>query len=257
MLLAQVEAQMGIFRRRSEGLLAYETVLDALGRDHDMGSYNDEVELSAILGSVARTDDFDRGFRPRRHTSRLDDVRRKFDEGGWPPPIRLFRLGELYFVVDGHHRVAVARERNWATLPAQVRRVCTVAYARACLSNIDLAASAAERRFLEQLPLADGVREANWLHTPADWSRIADSAMAWGLRRQLADGTTYCCATDLAAAWWETEVMPVVGSWRQHAADDTTTDLPDLQVFLAALAHRDCLGTLDWADPANEYAPCR
>lgn len=247
---------MSIFSRRGEPLLSYDEVIEAVGRHHDMGSYGDEVRLDAIVGSVARTEEFRAGFRPRRGTDRLDGVRRQFDEGRYPPPIELLRLGELYFVVDGHHRVAVARERNWVSIPARVRRLCTVAYARCCLRATDLAGSAAERRFLESIPLPDDVRRENWLASPADWSRLGDAAMAWGFRRQLADGTTYCCATDLALAWWEEEVRPVVASWRQAAGAETPTDLPDLQVFVAALAQRDGLGQLDWSDPLNERAPC-
>lgn len=248
---------MGILRRQRDPLLPYDAVLEALGRDHDMGTYTDEVELDSVVGSVSRTEDFDRAFRPRRRTDRMDHVRRLFDEGRYPPPIHLFRLGRLHFVVDGHHRVAVARERNWATLPARVHRVCTVAYARACLRTVDLDASAAERRFLEQLPLPAGVRETNWLESPAEWSRLADAAMAWGYRRQNGDGASYCCASDLAAAWWEQEVAPAVSLWRDHLGDDEEgAAQPDLQVFVAALAHRDSLGSLDWADPANELVPC-
>ncbi len=245
------------FRRRGESPLSYDAVLEAVGRAHDMGTYTDEVPLDAVVGSVARSAELGPGFRPRGRSDRLEGVRRQFDQGRYPPPIQLLRLGELFFVVDGHHRVAVARERNWASLPARVRRLCTVAYARCCLRASTLASSAAERRFVEQVPLPDEVHRANWLASPADWARLGDAAMAWGFRRQLRDGATYCCAADLAVAWWEQEVQPVVAQWRRAAADaGTPTDLPDLQVFVSALAHRDGLGQLDWSDPLNEQAPC-
>ena len=243
------------WNRDREPLLSFDEVLGAVGREHDMGESTDEVDLRAVVGSVARSDDFDREFRPRRRTDRLAETRRLFDEGRWPPPVRLLRLGDLFFVVDGHHRIAVARERKWATLPAVVRRICTVAYARAALRQADLATSAAERRTLERLPLPDEVRRANHLDAPADWARIADAAMAWGYRRTLADGTTYCCAADLAAAWWHQEVVPVVAAWRGRA-DLPAPDLTDVQVFVAALAQRDGLGALDWDDPVNEQVPC-
>jgi hypothetical protein len=184
--------------------------------------------------------------------ARLDDVRRKFDEGSFPPALELVRLGDLHFVIDGHHRVAVARERNWTTLPARVRRICTVAYARCCLRLTDLPTSEAERHFLEDVPLPDDMRAELRLDRPADWARLRDAALAWGYKRQRSGGTTYCCAHDLAAGWWSEEVLPVVQRLREHEP----TDLADIQLFVAALARRDSLGRLDWDDPANADTPC-
>ncbi len=67
-------------------------------------------------------------------------------------------------------------------------------------------------------------------------------------------GETYCCAADLAAAWWEQQVVPVVRTWRKQ--DDVDEDQPDLQVFVAALARRDGLGRLDWDDSVDSQVPC-
>lgn len=245
-----------LLHRGRPDLLLFERVLEAAGRVHDMGTYDDEVALDSVVGSVSRVEDFDLDFRPRRRSARLDGVRQQFDANPGPAPIELFRLGELHFVIDGHRRVAVARERNWLSFSARVHRLCTVAYARACLREVDLAAVAAERRFLEQLPLPDHVRRENWLQSPADWSRLADQAMAWAYRRQLVDGSTHRCAVDLASAWWEEEVVPIVNAWRTKPDQVESHSLPDLQVFVAALADRDGLGRLDWSDPLNEQVPC-
>jgi hypothetical protein len=36
------------------------------------------------------------------------------------PPVKLYKLEEAYFVVDGHHRVSVARYHDVPTLEAAV-----------------------------------------------------------------------------------------------------------------------------------------
>ena len=236
--------------RRTAAPLA--DALDALGDDGDMGRYGDEVSLDSIVGSAARADDFDAEWRPRRSMPRMVDVRRKFDQGSFPPPLELVRLGDLHFVIDGHHRIAVARERRWTTLPARVRRICTVAYARSCLRLADLPTSQAERFFLEDVPLPDEVRSELRLDQPADWARLRDAALAWGFKRERSNRTTYVCAHDLAASWWTEEVLPVVQRMRERE----DTDLADVQLFVAALARRDGLGRLDWDDPANAATPC-
>ncbi|MCV2395151.1 ParB/RepB/Spo0J family partition protein [Actinotalea sp. M2MS4P-6] len=231
--------------RRVAGLLPYDAAIEALGSAGTMGRYDDEIPLSAVVGSVARSTDFDDRFRPLRPRSdRWRRVRGMFRDGGFPPPIEVVRLGEVYFVVDGHHRVAAARELGWTTLPAHVRRVCTVAFACACLRAESLPTKAAERRFLERFPLPDDVLTTLDLDRPADWARVADAAMAWGFQQQSA-GTAYCCAHDLAAAWWRTEVAPRVARLR---ADGVGAGLGDLALYVLALAERDGLGLLDWAD---------
>ena len=75
--------------RHAEPLLPLSDALDALGNDGDMGRYGDEVSLDSIVGSAARPDDFDAEWRPRRSMPRLADVRRRFDEGSFPPPLGL------------------------------------------------------------------------------------------------------------------------------------------------------------------------
>lgn len=251
---------MSSWWRRAEPLIPLTSALDALGDEGVTSRYTDEVLLDRVVGSVARFEDFDARFKPLRRTDRMTGVRRRFAAGNHPPPIDLVQLGDLYFVVDGHHRVAVAREQGWTTLPARVRRICTVAFARCCLRVADLPAKAAERRFLELVPLPDDVRTDLWLDRPADWAQLEEAALAWGHQREQADGTRYCCAHDLAAAWWAGEVLPAVRRLRRRAEAEgqarRIVDLTDVQVFVTALAERDGLGGLDWADPANDEVAC-
>ncbi len=132
-------------RHQGEPLLPFADVLAAVGAQGVMGTEAREVPLDAVVGSVARPEEFDAHFRPRRRTDRWARTRARFDAGQFPPPVELIQLGDLYFVEDGHHRVAVARERGWASLPARVRRICTVAVAQCCLRMADLADKRAER----------------------------------------------------------------------------------------------------------------
>ncbi|MDQ1512370.1 MAG: hypothetical protein QOC59_212 [Microbacteriaceae bacterium] len=85
-----------------------------------------EIRVDRIVGSVDRVEDFDRDFRPRRTLSRrrLDSLRAAFP-GGDLPAIDVFEVGGAYFVEDGHHRVALARERGAEFLDAQVTRLRT------------------------------------------------------------------------------------------------------------------------------------
>ncbi len=174
-----------------------------------------------------------------------------FDTPRGLPPVRLVQLGELYFVADGHHRVSVARERGQLVVTAQVRRICTVAYAMSCIRAQHLTTKAAERSFLERVPLAEDLREQLWLDRPADWARLADTAEAWGLRRSLVRGDRLD-RHGLAAAWWRDEVVPVLHHVRARGIG---LALRDVELYVAALGVRDELGLPHWpADLAERLA---
>ena len=229
---------------RPSRLLSLDETLAALGRDGRVGRRTTEVAVTDIIGSADRTTDFDEQFRltnpalqPR--WQRLHDAMRAGTE---PPPVQLVQLGELYFVIDGHHRVSVARSLGRGWLSAHVLQLCTVAYAACCLRAAHLPAKAAERRFLEHVPLPEDTRRQLWLDDPASWSRLTDAVHAWGLRaahhrQQLLD------RCELATNWWHEEVQPVIRQLRAHG---TGVDLPDLQLYVAALAYRDQRGETDW-----------
>ena len=81
----------------------------------------EEIPLDRIVGSVGRYRDFNRAFLPRGHIdpqrwTRIDQLRRR----ATLPPIDVFKIGDVYFVQDGNHRVSVARTRGDRTIRAHV-----------------------------------------------------------------------------------------------------------------------------------------
>ena len=80
------------------------------------------VEMDQIVGSVGRWRDFDRSFLPARASGgeRWKRIDRAFQRGEYLPPVELYEIGDAYFVVDGHHRVSVARYHDVPTVEAAV-----------------------------------------------------------------------------------------------------------------------------------------
>jgi hypothetical protein len=80
------------------------------------------VALSQITGSVDRVDDFDAALRPRddRTQQRWLRVATARSEGQTLPPVELIRIGESYYIEDGHHRVSVALARGEDEIEAEV-----------------------------------------------------------------------------------------------------------------------------------------
>ncbi|HJS93019.1 MAG TPA: hypothetical protein VJ741_02065 [Solirubrobacteraceae bacterium] len=80
------------------------------------------VPLHAIVGTLEPTRNFDSKFRPasnlvRRRWERIALAHRKGDA---VPPVMLRRQADGYYVVDGRHRVSVARALGYRDIDAWV-----------------------------------------------------------------------------------------------------------------------------------------
>ena len=98
----------GALRRQDDHLLDFNKISPWLRQKLYRGMQ--DIPVEAIVGSVNRAQDFNRNFRPLRDTSsrRWVEMHVLANEQGWPP-IEVYKVGNLYFVEDGHHRVSVAR----------------------------------------------------------------------------------------------------------------------------------------------------
>jgi hypothetical protein len=107
---------------RPNDLLSFEEVRQSLRLQDSTYKGLQEIELDKIVGSVGRYRDFTRTFLPKSDRSeerwrRVDAV--THDLQG-TPPIEVFKIGDVYFVRDGNHRVSVARTHGASTIEAYV-----------------------------------------------------------------------------------------------------------------------------------------
>ena len=193
-------------------MLPFEEVVAALGRrgQRDLGVQTIPVE--SIVGSVdRRRGEFDRSFRPasaqlRSRWERIAMARRR---GERMPPIEVFRVGELHFVQDGHHRVSVARALGDAMIDAHVIEVLTATAPGPGLTVRDLPLKQHEREFHERVPLPAAVRPR--IRFPSKWkyAQLASFVEAWGFRASHAR-EHLMGRQEMAQAWFREEYVPVV-----------------------------------------------
>jgi hypothetical protein len=136
-------------------ILPYDEVVAALGYLEESYVGLQTVPLDAILGTVDRAKGFDRQFRPTtaRVRARWERIANAVRRGEPMPPISLFKIGEVYFVRDGHHRVSVARALGRTEIDAYVVEVRTRVGADRTLRMDDLPKKSHERVFYERIPL--------------------------------------------------------------------------------------------------------
>ncbi len=109
-------------RRRPNHLLAYDVVRERVRAGLPVYRGMRSVPLEKIIGSVNRYGDFDRAFLPTQEYTidRWLNIGRAYYEDIPLPPVKLYQVGDVYFVVDGNHRVSVARELGREFIDAEV-----------------------------------------------------------------------------------------------------------------------------------------
>src|SRR3954447_16278095 len=113
---------LGILKRQSNELIPYHEVKRRLSPERESYRGFQVVPVHQIVGSVDRFRDFDREFLPRRSNTagRWKNIDRAYYHDVRLPPIQLYKVGDVYWVKDGNHRVSVAKERGVDFIDAEV-----------------------------------------------------------------------------------------------------------------------------------------
>jgi len=114
---------------KSDELLQYDEITRKMHIDGLSSTGIKEIPVDAIVGSVNRYQDFDRDFLPLRDddVERWARVKAVMTSPGSPglPPIRVYQIGEAYFVLDGNHRVSIAKQMGIEKIEAHVVKIKT------------------------------------------------------------------------------------------------------------------------------------
>jgi hypothetical protein len=236
----QVLSRLAAWLRREPDdvniMLPFHEVVDALGLVTERRLGLQTIRLDSIVGSVDRTRDFDRRFRPtsarvRERWQRLALAARR---GESVPPIDAYRVGDLHFVQDGHHRVSVAHALGLTVIDAYVTEVVTRIAAHGIRHRGDLIVKDYRRLFLERVPLPGEARAAVVLSDPWDYAELGEHVEAWGFRLMQDEGAFHDRPA-VARRWYEEEYVPVVGMLRQA---DLVGDRTETEAYLWVAAER-------------------
>jgi hypothetical protein len=228
-------------------ILPYEEVIRALGFVSERPLGLKVVPLDAIVGTVDRGRDFDRSFRPTsaRVRTRWERIAAATRRGESMPPIDVVKVGEIYFVRDGHNRVSVARALGRTDIDAQVTDVVTRVDADRAITLTDLPLKSHERVFFERVPLSDDVRRQISFSDPWNYTVLAESVEAWGFRAMQQDGELLD-RRETARLWLEHEYRPVVAMLREAGLIRKSTEA-EAYLRIAAERYR-LLRTHAWND---------
>ncbi len=138
-------------------LLSYDQIKEKLHIGGPIYRGVQTIRLDQIAGSLNRYHQFDRLFLPTQDdtSQRWQNISHAFYREVDLPPVVLYKVGEVYFVVDGHHRVSVAREQGEEFIDAEVRECATRVNITPDLKPEDLEILQDKVHFLERTRLDD------------------------------------------------------------------------------------------------------
>jgi hypothetical protein len=197
-------------------ILPFEEVVAALGRRGERRLGLETIDLDSIVGTVDRAREFDRRFRPtsgrvRPRWERINVAQRRGDA---MPPIDVYRIGDLHFVKDGHHRVSVARALGHKDINAYVTEVLTEVGADRAITLRELPLKSHQRLFHERVPLPAEARDRIQLSDEWRYAALAEAVEAWGFRAIQRRGELLSRA-EVAETWFHEEYEPVVEMLRE------------------------------------------
>jgi hypothetical protein len=232
-------------------ILPFDEVVAALGRRGERRLGLQTIPLDSIVGTVDRKREFDRRFRPtsgrvRPRWERINVAQRRGDS---MPPIDVYRIGDLHFVKDGHHRVSVAWALGYKDINAYVTEVLTEVGTDRAITVRDLPLKSHQRLFHERVPLPEEARDRIQLSDEWRYAALAEAVEAWGFRLIQRRGELLSRA-EVAEAWFREEYKPVTEMLREADLVRRGTET-EAYMRVAALRYL-ILRTHEWDDQVIE-----
>jgi hypothetical protein len=232
-------------------ILPFDEVVAALGMRGERRLGLQTIRLDTIVGTVDSSRDFDRRFRPtsgrvRERWERLALAQRR----GEPiPPIDVYRVGDMHFVIDGHHRVSIAIATGATTIEAYVTEVLTQLPPTGIRGRRDLLVKSYERIFRARVPLPAADLAKITVADPWSYAELGEAVEAWGFR-YMQDKGRFFDRAEVARHWYTEEYVPVV---RMMRAADLIGSRTEAEAYMRVAAERyRLIMTHDWNDEIIE-----
>lgn len=226
-------------------LLPFEAIRSRLRSEDALYEGLQQIPLEKIVGSVGRYRDFTRQFLPLSNSmaDRWVNVEALAVRRGWPP-IELYRIGDVYFVKDGNHRVAIANQMGNDTIEAHVwgypEELSISHYDSLGKVMIQLG----EREFMEKTGMDTSCQDHNIRFTiPGRYIELL--AQIQELREKLAviDGEMMSFQ-DASQAWYEMTYLPTVQIIRESTLLEQFPGRTEADLFAWLSNHRHELSEL-------------
>jgi nucleotide-binding universal stress UspA family protein len=230
---AAVQEILARITGKSTQLLSYEDVAEKLRLHGRTERGVKQIPIDAIVGSVGRYTDFTRTFLPRRaeDRERWAGVKTAFlEDGAGLPPIEVYKVGEAYFVIDGNHRVSIAKQEKFTSIEARVIEVRSDVPLTPNIQPDDLIIKAEYAQFLDATRIMDLRPNVDLSVTiPGQYGKLMEQMC---VQECLLEGDRKCQISFQEAVedWYDNTYIPLAETIRDRGLlrwfpDRTITDL--------------------------------
>ncbi len=177
------------------------------------------IPLDKIVGSVGRYKDFTSSFLPRSSamSERWARVERYMEDPMGLPPIDVFKVGEVYFVADGNHRVSVARANGFDQIEAYVTEYPIDPGLEPGDTLDEALIKAGRARFLAETQLGNQVPNLDiYLTRPGGYRQLLAHVEAHRHQMLEAQPDATVSLEDAALDWYNTSYLPIIVAIRNR-----------------------------------------
>jgi len=245
-LQGAIELMRSAFAGKSADLLSYEDVRERLRVIETNQRTLKNIPLDAIVGSVGRYSDFTRSFFPRQEKDedRWARVRMQVEGSEGLPPIEAYQLGDVYFVIDGNHRVSVARSLGAMHIEGYVTQVHASAPLSAEADANELIVAERYAHFLEKTRLNQTFPDIDLMMSVAGNYRVLDERIRVH-QKWMGAGVSY---HDAALSWYKKVYKPVIQIIRQRGMLQDFPHRTETDLYAWIMQHRQELAeNMGWA----------
>jgi nucleotide-binding universal stress UspA family protein len=237
---AFIESIMGQLSGRPTDLLPFDTVKARLGLQSSSERGLRDIPLDQVVGSVGRYREFTRSFLPRDPHIR-DRWKRIYAAAqgmAGLPPIEVYKVGDVYFVQDGNHRVSVAREMGAESIQAHVTEFVSPMPLTADTDIDELILKAETARFLQHTRLDELRPETRiGVTSPGYHEKLEEHIAVHGYFLGLEEQRDISWE-EAVAHWYDRVYMPLVRIIRKHSILQDFPGRTETDLYLWIMEHR-------------------
>jgi hypothetical protein len=229
-----------LITRKSNQLLPFDEVRGRLPLkgQHYLGLR--QVPIDKIVGSQGRYLDFDRAFLPVQ--ARTRDRWISIDKAHYHhvplPAVDLFKMGDIYFVKDGNHRVSVARERGQEFVDAFVIEIDIPVKLTSDISVNDLILKQEHAQFMEQTGLSSLRPESSFeTKNTGQYERLLEhiAAHRWFMGERQGAEVPY---GEAVISWYDNVYLPLVTTLVENSVLKSFRNVTETDLYLLVMDYQ-------------------